>query len=90
MSRLAEKEERSINEVESVCELIAGSLFDKEIPDSDDDGMDTSSPTFELYFFERTGHQIEPFTAPAEYFSFNYKRFPSLHKEPHSPPPKLA
>jgi hypothetical protein len=65
--------------------LIAEGVFDVELPESDEDEIDTSSPSFDLYFFERTGSKLQAFIFPIEHFCHYYKNFSSIHQEPHSP-----
>jgi hypothetical protein len=83
-------EDLSVNEIESVYELIAEGVFDVELPESDEDEIDTSSPSFDLYFFERTGSKLQAFIFPIEHFCHYYKNFSSIHQEPHYHPPEVA
>ena len=89
-SRETISKDLSLNEIESVCELIAEGVFDTEMPESDEDDIDTFSPSVELYFFERSYSKQQSFAFPIEYFSYYYNNFLSICREPHSPPPKLA
>lgn len=84
------KEDLSINEIESVCELIAEGVFDTEMPESDEDDIDSSSPSVELYFFERPCSKLQAFISPIEHFSYYYNNFLSICQEPNAPPPKFV
>ena len=89
-SSTANKEDLSINQIESVYEMIAEGIFDQQVPESDEEEIDTSSPSFELFFTDRTYHKLPAFVFPIEYFPHYYNNFSSVYKEPHSPPPRLA
>ena len=89
-SSLSKTENLSINETESVYELIAEGMFDKKVPDSDEDDMDTSSPSFELYFFPKICSKLPAFNFLIEYFPHYSNNFLSVHQEPHFPPPRFA
>ncbi len=84
------QEDLSINEVESVYELIAEGVFDKQVPESDEDDIQTISPSIELYCDTPLYSTLQPLTFPTEYFP-HYNTSRSLsNKQPNSPPPKRA
>ena len=84
------KEDVSIDELESVYELIAEDVFNKEVPESDEDEIDTSSQPFELYFFTKTCSKLPALAFPAKHFSRYQNNFLSIFQEPHLPPPKIS
>ncbi len=84
------KKESSFDETESVYELIAEGVFDEKVPESDEDEMDTSSPSFELYFFNRSCSRLPALVFPLHHSPHYHNNFLSLHQEPHSPPPKIV
>lgn len=84
------QDDLSINKIESIYEFISENILDVEVPESEEEEIDTSSPTLELYFYKRTYSKLQAFVFPIEHFSHYSNRFPSVHKEPSSPPPKFA
>lgn len=84
------RKELTVNEIESVCELIAEDIFDSEMPESDEEDIDTSSPSVELYFFERSCNKLHSFVFPVKYFSYYNNNFLSICREPNAPPPKFV
>jgi hypothetical protein len=87
---ISQKEDLSINEIESVYELISEGVFENDVPEKDDNDIDTESQPFDLYCFKFT------FSAPPV-FNFLIEHYPSYHKsfsfecpQPNSPPPKYA
>ena len=89
-SSTASKEDLSINETESIYELIAEGVFDEDVPESNEDDIDTSSPSVELYFFTASCNTLPTLELPLEHFPRCNKSFPSLHHEPLFQPPKQA
>ncbi|TDH24585.1 hypothetical protein EXU57_14690 [Segetibacter sp. 3557_3] len=84
------KEDPSVNTIESVYELISENVFDNPVPESDEDDIETISPTVDLYFDVPLYSRLQILDFPTEYFP-NYPNTLSLAgKEPHSPPPKRA
>jgi len=83
-------EDLSINDIESLTELIAEEVFDMDVPESDEDDVDGSSPVIDLYFSERSCHQLPPVFFPIQHVSYYQTSFPSISKKPLSPPPKFA
>ncbi len=83
-------EDLSINDVESVYELVAEGVFDSDVPESEEEETDTTSSAFDLYFFNRTSIKLPPLQFPAVHFSYYSNNFTSFHQAPHSPPPKAA
>jgi hypothetical protein len=89
-SPITYNENFSIDEIESVYELIAEGVFDKEVPASNEDEIDTFSPSFELYFFTATSIKLPAIKFPLEHISHCYNNFPIVHQEPLFQPPKFA
>jgi hypothetical protein len=89
-SSVTNKKALSIEETESFYELIAEGVFDKEVPESNEDEIDTSSPSFELYLITRICTKLPALAFPVEHFPQYYTSFSSINQEPHSPPPKFA
>ncbi|CAA9530011.1 MAG: hypothetical protein AVDCRST_MAG96-3489, partial [uncultured Segetibacter sp.] len=56
----------------------------------DEDEIDTSSPSFELYFFTGICSKVPALDFPIEHFPNYNNSFPPVHQEPHFPPPKLT
>ena len=84
------QEEVLLDETESVYEWIAEGVFDEEVPESNEDDIDTSSPSMELYFFTATCTRLPAIEFPVEHFSHYYSNIPFVHQEPRFPPPKRA
>ena len=89
-SPITNKKDLAINKIESVFEMIAEGVFDKEIPESDEDEIDISSPSFELYFVNRICSKLQALVFPVAHFPYYHNNFLSVHQEPHFPPPRLA
>jgi hypothetical protein len=87
-SALTKKEDLSINEIESVCELIAEGIFDEDIPESNEDEIDTLSPSFQLYFFTGNGIKLLAKEFSLAHFSHCYSNITSENKEPLYLPPR--
>ena len=78
------------DETESIYEWVVEGMSDEDVPESDDDDMDTSSPSFELYFFNRVCSELPVLHFSIEHYAHYHTNFPFIHQEPHSPPPKWA
>jgi len=89
-SPITAKEDFSTDEIESVYELIAEGVFDKEVPASNEDEIDTFPPSFELYFFTATSFRLPAINSPLEHFAHSYNNFPIVHQEPLFQPPQFA
>ncbi len=89
-STITTKEYFLIDEIESAYELIAEGVFDTEVPASNEDEIDTFSPSFELYFFTATSIKLPAIKFPLEHISHCYNNFPIVHQEPLFQPPKFA
>jgi len=88
--RHAHSEDLSINEIESVYELISERVFDTSVPESDDDDITKSNDSCELYFPSPAG---TPSPAPrfAVAYTCSYQdSLLFLFREPNLPPPKHA
>lgn len=83
-------EDLSINDIESLSELIAEEVFDIDVPESDEDDVDSSSPVIDLYFSERSWHQLPPDSFPIQHVSYYHRNFLSVTQQPLSPPPKFV
>jgi hypothetical protein len=89
-SSITNKEDLTINKIESVYELIVEGVSDEEVPESDEDETDTTSQSFVLYFFSKICSKLPALNYPIEHFSHYHNNFPSVTKEAHFPPPKFA
>ncbi|HET7896336.1 MAG TPA: hypothetical protein VFL47_01655, partial [Flavisolibacter sp.] len=68
-SSVARSEQPAINEVNSVYELIAEGIFETDVPESEEEDIDSSSPPLELYLSNSTCGQLPPFNFFVEHFS---------------------
>lgn len=84
------KEDLSINKIESVYEMLAEGIFEVEIPESDEKEIDSSSPSFELYFFNGICTKLQTSVFPIQHYPHYYNNFASLYQKPDFHPPKLA
>jgi hypothetical protein len=89
-SSITDKEDLLINETESIYELIAEGLFNEDVPESNEDDIDTSSPSVELYFSTGIFSTLPAIEFPFDHFAHCNNNFPSLHHEPLFQPPKQA
>lgn len=78
----------SADEIESVYELVAEGVFNKEVPPDNEDEIDTSSPSLELYFFTPACIELPAIAFVLKHFSYCYNHFTSVHQEPLFQPPK--
>ena len=85
---LTNKEDLSINEIESIYELISEGVFHKDVPESDENDIETTSEAFELYFFTSTYTKLLVFNSPVEHYSFCQNKLSVLPSQPHLPPPE--
>ncbi|RYZ26918.1 MAG: hypothetical protein EOO10_14235 [Chitinophagaceae bacterium] len=83
-------EDLSINDIESLSELIAEGLFDIDVPESDEDDVDSSSPAEDLYFSDRSSQQLPLVSFSIQHVGYYLNSFPSISQKPLSPPPKSA
>lgn len=87
---IADKEDLLINKIESVYELVVEGVSDEEIPETDEDEIDTTSQFFVLFFSPRTYSKLPALGLYIEPFSLYYNNFPSITTDPHFPPPRFA
>lgn len=83
-----QKEDPSINEVESVYELISETLFDHNIPENNDNDIDSDSVPFDLYFYPTPSAVV--FQFPTEHVTLLEYNFPTIDANPNIPPPKQS
>lgn len=87
---VSHEEDLSINETESVYELISEGVFETNVPDQDDSDMDRESQTFDLYCCKPI-FTTRPFLdLPIEHFSLYRNNLSFDYTEPSFPPPKHA
>jgi hypothetical protein len=84
------EENLSVNKIESVYELIVEGVSDEEVPESEEDEIDTTSQSLVLYFFSKMFNQLPIADFSVKHVSFHQTNFPSVTMEPHIPPPKQA
>lgn len=77
-----------INECNSLYEFIAEGVFHQDVPETDDDEIDVSSPPFELYFSAVCSSQLPAMDVSIKHVPRYKKNTLLVYKEPHSPPPK--
>lgn len=82
------KEDLSLNEIESIYELVSEGLFGKDVPESDDADIDTKPETPDLYCFMSRYSEATPVRFSAKRFSHYLHSFSPVHIELSSPPPK--
>jgi hypothetical protein len=87
-AQMLDNEDLSINEMESVYELVSENVFEKDVPESDESDVDKQSHTFDLYC-SKFGYTPQPvFAFVAEYYQY-YQRDVSFDcPQPTSPPPR--
>lgn len=85
---ISHKEDLSINDIESVYELISEGVFENDVPENDDSDVDTESPVIDLYCFKIFFSTRPVFNFPIEHFSYYYNNLSFDCPEPNSPPPK--
>lgn len=82
-------EDLTINEAESIYELIAEGIFDLDVPEAEDNDQDEQLKTFNLYFLASpdTGISLPSFPEPHD-SGYNASLLTS-YPEPNAPPPKF-
>jgi len=85
---LTPKEDLSINEIESVYELVAEGVYGNDMPETDDNDIDTTSESFKLYCFSPFLSTAAVLDFPIMRCSYYQKHLPQVYTEPTSPPPK--
>lgn len=78
-----------IDEAGTIFELIEG-VAHHQLPDSNEDEMDTSSPPFELYFATHASVGQPDLYLSTTQLSHYHNKYPVVHQQPHFPPPKLS
>lgn len=84
------KAAQPFNEIETLYELVAEGLFDKDIPDTEDQDTVSSFKSFDLFSFQPLHNEIVVTPYTVEYFSFYQPGISLVHAEPNAPPPKQA
>jgi hypothetical protein len=80
----------SVDETETIYELIAESMSDQKVPESNEDGTDTIAPYVELFFSSTPFIKLHAFGSIIEHFSYYEDIFSLIHEEPLSPPPRIS
>lgn len=86
------EEDLSINEIESLYELISEALFGEDVPEHDEKDEDAFVKVFSLYY-AATPVELVPvatFTFSIDYTAFYQDRSCLNYAEPHFPPPEQA
>ena len=78
-----------VNEIESIYELISEVICDTDVPESDEDEIDTSSQSIEL-FCAGMHSKLLLFVIYIEHYSNYQNNSPPVYQAPHFPPPKVA
>jgi hypothetical protein len=86
---ISEKEDLSINEIESVYELVSEMVFENNVPETNDDDIDTEPETIDLFCFNVTS-ATRPVFKINEHFSYYYNNFSFERTAPNSPPPECG
>jgi hypothetical protein len=87
---IVHKEDLSINETESVYESVSEGIFDKDVPESDEEDIDTNSEISEFYFVSSNDNKLLGYNFPIDYSQHYQNNFSVQYPEPNSPPPKKA
>lgn len=87
---VAQHSEQPFAEIETIYELVAEGIFDKDIPDSEDEDIDSSFKPFDLYSSSLKPADTNLKFYPVEHASFYQTDFSLFESEPTSPPPKQA
>ncbi len=83
-------EDLSFNETESLYELISETVFDLDVPETEDEDIDISWETPELFCLVSKSHEGVSFSfLPRRFFTYQQGAI-SVHLKISSPPPKVA
>lgn len=88
--KITYKEDLAINETESIYELISEGIFQKDVPESDEDDADTYLEIFDLYCFSSIDGKITVSKFSLQHNQYYKDNFLAHYPEPNSPPPKQA
>lgn len=83
-------EDLSVNDIESVYELVSEGLFDHNVPESNEEEVDSTTSGIVLFFQPRSGIELPPLAYHTTHISFYTSIYASVHQDPVSPPPKAA
>jgi hypothetical protein len=89
-STISLKEDLSINEMESVYELISEGVFENNVPESEENDIDSKLQSIDLYCFTLTYDMRSVSYLHVRRYSSYYNNFSFETPEPNSPPPKYA
>lgn len=82
------REDLSINEIESIYELISEVFLNRYVHESDENDINGISKTFNIYFFAPASVQFYTPAFSIGYCSYYQNIFSVLFSKPISPPPK--
>ncbi len=88
-ANVTHREDLSINQIESIYELISEVFLNRNVHESDENDINAISKTFNIYFFASTSIQFPAPTFSIGYCSYYQNVFSVLHSKPLSPPPKI-
>lgn len=81
-----QQEDPSIDEIESIYELISETLFGQAIPGNADNDIDSDSVPLDLYFYTTPNTVV--FDFPTGHTTLRKYNFPAFAASPNIPPPK--
>ena len=84
------EEDLSINDIESIYELVAEKVFDEDVPESDENDIDTASQTFDLYCITAQDGLQAFYDYFIDYEAQYLNHLSTDSPEPGFPPPKSA
>jgi hypothetical protein len=87
---ISQKQPLPINEIESLYELISEGVFEHDVPESDENDIDSESQPFDLYCFNNIYSTRPGYSFPVEHFCYYHNTFSCECPEPNAPPPKNA
>ena len=83
----AQEQNISDDEIESIYELIAQEICDTDIPESDDEDVDSTSPLLELFYTEPSDN-LSSFCVFLVHNSRYHNIAPSIYRDPQFLPPQ--
>ncbi|TDH24666.1 hypothetical protein EXU57_15125 [Segetibacter sp. 3557_3] len=86
----SQQEDLTINEVESVYELIAEGVFHSDVPENNDHDIDTDTHSVDLYFYDFPYSSPALINHPLEHHVHYLTTVTSINAGPNAPPPKYA
>ncbi len=86
--RFIRTEDLTINEIESIYELISEVFFEKYVHERDENDIGTSSNTFNLYFYTSTSIELIIPVFSIKHSCYHRNKYSDLFTEPVFPPPK--